>query len=77
MGNPVKRNYDANKRLRLFLDENLKSPSKVADRAKMRRDTFSSILGRRRPIYADEIVQICYAAGCTVEYLLGVNDNQL
>lgn len=71
MGYAVKRDYRINQRLRKFLDENDKKPSTLADKAGIRRDTFSAILGSRRPIYAEEIVPICNAVGCSVGYLLG------
>lgn len=75
MGYPASRKYDANKRLRTFIDENAKAPSKVADKAGIRRDTFSHILGSRRPIYADEIIDICQAVGCSPQYLLGIEES--
>lgn len=72
MGYAAKRDYSINRRLRKFLDENDKKPSALADKAGIRRDTFSAILGSRRPIYAEELVSICNASGCSIEYLLGL-----
>lgn len=72
MGYAVKRNYSINQRLRKFLDENDKKPSALADKAGIRRDTFSAILSSRRPVYAEELVPICDASGCSIEYLLGI-----
>ncbi len=76
MGYPAKRDYNINKRLRSFLDENDKKPSALADKAGIRRDTFSAILSSRRPVYAEEIVPICNAAGCSINYLLGLDTDQ-
>lgn len=73
MGYAVKRDYQINQRLRRFLDENDKKPSALADKAGIRRDTFSSILSSRRPIYAEEVVPICNAVGCSINYLLGLD----
>lgn len=70
MGYAVKRNYDINNRLRMYIVENDKRPSILADKAGIRRDTFSAILASRRPIYAEEIVPICKAVGCSLDYLL-------
>lgn len=72
MGYAAKRYYSINRRLRKFLDENDKKPSALADKAGIRRDTFSAILGSRRPIYAEELVSICNASGCSIDYLLGL-----
>lgn len=72
MGYAAKRDYSINRRLRKFLDENDKKPSALADKAGIRRDTFSAILGSRRPIYAEELVSICNASGCSIDYLLGL-----
>ena len=76
MGYTAKRSYQINQRLRRFLDENDKKPSALADKAGIRRDTFSAILSSRRPVYAEEVVPICNAAGCSVAYLLGLNAEQ-
>jgi len=76
VGYAVKRSYQINQRLRRFLDENDKKPSALADKAGIRRDTFSAILSSRRPVYAEEVVQICNAAGCSVSYLLGLDTDQ-
>ena len=76
MGYAVKRDYQINARLRKYLDENDKKPSALADKAGIRRDTFSAILSSRRPIYAEEIVPICKASGCSLEYLLGYTEGE-
>ena len=76
MGYTAKRDYQINRRLRKFLDENDKRPSTLADKAGIRRDTFSAILSSRRPVYAEEVVPICNAAGCSVGYLLGLDSDQ-
>ena len=72
MGYPAKRDYQINQRLRYFIDSNDKKPSILADKAGIRRDTFSAILNCRRPIFASEIVPISTAVGCSIQYLLGL-----
>ena len=74
MGYAVKRDYQINERLASFIAENDKRPSILADKAGIRRDTFSAIIGCRRPIYAEEIVPICESVGCSVSYLLGMEN---
>lgn len=71
MGNAVKRDYSINERLREFIIANDKMPSRIADKAGIRRDTFSNILSCKRVVFAEEIPKIAEAAGCTVDYLLG------
>lgn len=71
MGYAVKRDYSVNVRLRDFLTANDKKPSRVADKAGIRRDTFSNILTCKRVVFADEVSRIAKAAGCSVNYLLG------
>lgn len=75
MANAVKRDYTINDRLREFLIEHDKMPSRVADKAGIRRDTFSNILSGKRVVFAEEVSKIAEAAGCTVGYLLGVQDD--
>ena len=75
MANAVKRDYAINERLRDFLVANDKMPSRVADKAGIRRDTFSNILSGKRVVFAEEVSKIAEAAGCTVSYLLGVNED--
>ena len=76
MGYRVQRDFGINERLRKYIYDNSKKPSVLADKAGIRRDTFSAILGCRRPIYAEEIVSICNAVGCTVQFLLGLDTKQ-
>lgn len=73
MGYPAKRDYRINERLSMFIIQNDKKPSILADKAGIRRDTFSAILSSRRPVYAEEVVPICSAVGCSIGYLLGVD----
>ena len=72
----MKRNYDINERLRKFVMENDKKPSAIADKAGISRPIFSRILNSKRAIFADEIPEICYAAGISVEFLLGVSEQE-
>lgn len=71
MGTAVKRDYSINERLRDFITQNDKMPSRIADKAGIRRDSFSNILACRRVVFAEELSKIAEAAGCTVDYLLG------
>ena len=71
MGNAVKRDYSINERLRKFIIENDKKPSRIADKAGIRRDTFSNILSGKRVIFAEEVPIIAEAVGCSVDYLFG------
>lgn len=74
MGSAVKRDYSINERLRKFLVKNDKMPSRVADKAGIRRDTFSNIISGRRVVFAEELPKIAEAAGCSLEYLLGCDE---
>ncbi len=69
MGYSVKRDYSVNERIKQIIENEDKRPSAVADKAKIRRDTFSRILRCQRPLYADEIVPICKAVGISVNEL--------
>lgn len=69
MGYSVKRDYSVNKRIKQIIENEDKRPSAVADKAKIRRDTFSRILRCQRPLYADEIVPICKAVGISINEL--------
>ena len=70
MGHKANRDYSINQRLQDFVYQNMLKPSKIADVCGIRRDTFSAILGSRRPIYAEEILPICNVCKIPVRYLL-------
>lgn len=72
----MKREYAVNKRIREIIEENDKKQSLVADRAGIRRDTFSRIVNLKRPVYAEEVLPICYALGVSVECLFGEAGNR-
>ena len=74
MGSAVKRDYSINVRLREFIMAHDKMPSRIADKAGIRRDSFSNILSCKRVVFADEVPKIAEAAGCTVSYLLGFDE---
>lgn len=63
----MNRDYTVNENVRRIIVENDKKVGAVADRAGIRRDTFSRILHNRRPIFADELVPIAVALGVTLE----------
>lgn len=71
MGYKTKRDYSINERLRSILESEDKRTSAIADKAGIRRDTFSRILKCKRPLFADEVVPICNAAGIGIEKLFG------
>lgn len=74
MGNAVQRDYSINERLREFIAKHDKMPSRIADKAGIRRDTFSNILSCKRVVFAEEVTKIAEATGCTVDYLLGYGE---
>ena len=63
------RSFVVNKNIKKILDEKDKKPSAVADRAGIRRDVFSRIIHCKRPVYADEVIQIAFAIGVSIEDL--------
>jgi len=65
----MERNYDVNKNIKRIIDSEDKRPSAIADKAKIRRDTFSRILSNKRPVYAEEIPGICSALGISANEL--------
>ncbi len=64
------RDYSINQKVHDFIRENDKKPGAIADKAGIRRDTFSRIINGRRPIYADELIPILTAAGMTLESVI-------
>lgn len=63
----MKRDYTINENISKIMKERDKKSGAVADRAGIRRDTFSHILHSRRPIYGDELVPIVMALGVPLE----------
>ena len=61
--------YTVNKNIKRCILEQDKKPSAVADRAGIRRDTFSRIMNNKRPVYADEVVPIAMALGVELDTL--------
>ena len=76
MANAVIRDYSINERLRDFLQKHDKMYGRVADKAGIRRDTFSNIISCKRVIFAEELSNIDDAAGYTVDYLLGRSETK-
>lgn len=66
----MKRNYSINMAVRDYIRDNDKKVGSIADKAGIRRDTFSRIINGRRPIYADELVPILNATGMSLEAAL-------
>lgn len=67
------RDYTINKKIAQVIEESDKKPTAIADKANIRRDTFSRILHCKRPIYSEEIVPICNAIGISVSFLYSAN----
>lgn len=61
--------FVVNKNIKKLIEELDKKSSAVADRAGIRRDTFSRIIHGRRPVYADEVIPIAKAMGVTIDAL--------
>ncbi len=57
------KDFTVNKNIKRLIDELDKRASAVADRAGIRRDTFSRITHCKRPVFADEVVPIAEALG--------------
>ncbi len=64
------KDFGVNRAIKQIIDQEGKRPSFVADRAGIRRDTFSRIIHSRRPVYAHELQPIAWALGVPVENLL-------
>jgi transcriptional regulator with XRE-family HTH domain len=64
------KDYSVNRKIRQIIEDKQMSVIYVADRTCINRDTFSRIINSQRPIYAEELITISAALGCTVEYLL-------
>lgn len=62
--------YDVNRTIKEIITKNDKKMSAVADKAGIRRDTFSRIVNSKRVVYADELLPICRALGVSIEMLL-------
>lgn len=77
MGYSVNRDYSVNERIREIIRNEDKRPSAIADKAKIRRDTFSRILRCQRPLYADEIVPICRAVGISINDLFQTEEGEV
>ena len=63
------RSMEVNLKIKEIIDREDKRPSAIADKAGIRRDVFSRILNLKRVVYADEVLPICRALGCTVDEL--------
>ena len=64
------RDFTVNMRIRNIIDSESKKSGGVADKANIRRDTFSKIINCKRPVYADEVQPIAEALGVSVGALL-------
>lgn len=72
----MQKTFLVNKNIKRVIDEMDKRASAVADRAGVRRDTFSRIINCKRPVYADEVVPIADALGVSIESLFTRTEGQ-
>lgn len=73
----MKRDYSINRMVRDFIQKNDKKSCAIADKAGIRRDTFSRIINCQRPIYVDELLPILTAIGMSLESVIaGLTDEQ-
>lgn len=63
----MERDYTINRLIKDKINESGVKQSVVADKAGIRRDTFSRIVNCKRPIFGDELVPIINAAGISLE----------
>lgn len=75
MGYSAQRNYEINDKLRQYIEKMDKRPTAIADKAHIRRDTFSRIIRSKRPVYADELKPICDAMGISIGTLFEDPEN--
>ena len=65
----LERDYLVNKNIERIIEEKDKKRTAVADRAGIRRDTFSRIVRCKRPVYAHEVCSIAAALGVPIDEL--------
>lgn len=53
-----------------YMTDKLIKSSSVADKANIRRDSFSRMLNGNKRIYAEEAGSVCNALGVTFEFLI-------
>ena len=70
----MERNDEVNKRLKMYIEQNDKKVSAIADKAGISRDIFSRIVNSKRCIFANEIPAIAAASGMTIAELLNVKE---
>ena len=71
----MRRDFVVNRNIRRIIQENDKRQSAVADRAGMRRDTFSRVVCCKRPVYADEVEGLAKALGVSIEELFAQSED--
>lgn len=69
------RDYSINKAIHDFIQENDKKAGAIADKAGIRRDTFSRIVNSQRVIFADELLPILNAAGMPLDRAMAALEN--
>lgn len=69
MANSVVRDFAVNRRVYDIIVREDKRPTAIADKAGIRRDTFSRVIRCKRPLYADEVIPVCRALGVPVSAL--------
>lgn len=62
------------KGLQKYIDDNCLKQSAIAEKAGIRKDTFSRILNGKRRIFGEEIAGICLALGKSFDEILNYAD---
>lgn len=68
----MERDFTINKLIAEKIKDECKRPSAIADKAGIRRDTFSKIIHCKRPIFADELFPILAATGISPQQAMAV-----
>ncbi len=72
----MEHSFKVNRFIKNFILQNDKKPSAIADKAGIRRDTFSRIINEKRPVYADEVIPLCQALGTTVADMFSLDNHK-
>lgn len=66
---------DVRLNIKAIIEDRASSRSEIARRAKMRQQTFSSVLLCKRGLSAEELIRICKALNMTVEEVTNYTSN--
>lgn len=62
--------------LQRFIEDNCLKQSAIAEKAGIRKDTFSRILNGKRRVFGEEIASICIALGKSFDELLNYGESK-